>query len=158
MKRLGKAEILYASKTNQKRVRIYVYILGTSDEVPKGRSEVITMEMGYSVLGQEIRAPETVHLNLVSYSPEVPKYADHHDLTILADGKVLVRNTAVDLYADDSEPTSVSESYGFPKMSFSILEGMARAKGVSIQLGQTKIDLTDEALRAIQDLLKTTQN
>ena len=113
------------------------------------------MEMGYSIPGQEGVVLDSVLLRFRSYSPDVPKYRDNHNVTIIVDGKVLLEGEGFDWDADDR--STASEAYGIAKMSLSDFEMMAKAKSLSIQLGATKVDITGEPLDAIRDLLKTVE-
>lgn len=95
--------------------------------------------------------PTSVGFEITSYSKEPSKYKNNHRLTIYVYDKLLL-----------SENLEVRTSGGIVEkflleMKYTDFLKFTEAKKVTIQLGETKIELKPEQVEALNDLNKTTK-
>ena len=150
---VGNAKVFYFEKQNQTEANVYLYILGEVADIYQ-KKDVLTMIVGYKVAGNKATEPETVFLFLTSYSGEGLKYKENHKLTFYLDDKPLLSEDTVVRFSTYAPQKISSESFAL-EIKYKDFRRILKAKKVTLQFGQTKIDLKPETIAGLRDLNKT---
>jgi len=154
---VGNAKVFYFEKQNQTKASVYLYILGEVADIYQ-KKDVLTMEVGYQVAGNKATEPKSIYLFLTSYSGEGLKYKDNHKLTFYLDDKRLLSEDSVVRSSSYAPQKISSESFALPEIKYKDFRKILEAKKVTLQFGQTKIDLKPEVIQGLRDLNKTIEN
>jgi hypothetical protein len=155
---VGNAKVFYIEKLDQTRAEAFSYIQGNVMDIYEKKKEVVGMSLKYWVTGPKATAPDFLFFSLTSYSAHPDKYTKNHTITIFVDGQELLSELGLDQYVNLPFLRSSSESFAIPRISYSNFEKMVSAKSISIQIGETKIDLKKEDMQVVKDLKKTIED
>ncbi len=143
---VGKAEVYSFPKRNMSSASVYVYLLGTTEDIYK-KKDVLTLFARYEVAGPKTVQPEKVIFSLSWFSP-TPKPAAEHTLTLIADGKTLL---SIEVLPSHPFGRGSSEYYD-ARIDYGTFQKFTNAGKAVLKLGTTSIDLTAEMAQSLKDL------
>ncbi len=153
-KEVGKAKSFYRQKTDTTLVELSTYIEGSVMDIYEKKKEVVVLTLQSSIVGRKLSKPDFFSLALTSYSAKPGKYAANPAIKIIVDGDELIAEMGLDRYAATPFLRSSSESYGIQRIRYKDFTRMTKGSRVTIQIGDTKITLSDEDMQALKDLKK----
>lgn len=151
---VGEAKVYYFENKNLTVANVYLYIQGVVHDIYE-KKDVLVMQVGYKVAGRKATQPKTIEFSFNSYCPEMPKFKDNHKLTIYLNDKILFSGETTPRYLYYPPDRVSNESYNLLDFSYRDYQKMIKAQKITIQLGNTKIELKPETIQALRDLNQT---
>lgn len=153
----GKAKMYFSEKPALTNAGIRLYLLGKPDDIVPDKNatsriinDILIMQLGYSAPRHII--PQFIHLELKSFSNKPSKYAENNKLTIFLDDKPLLSEDM------ELQKAAVYVELFHIYLKYADFLEFTSGKKIKIQFGETKIELKDEEVEALNDLNKTTKH
>lgn len=131
----------------------------TTLEHPHSLGDGLYMRASFFYQDRRLRTPPTIDIFFVSASKK-PRYGDTHDLSILADGRVLPQVGAEQYFTEHGERKMTVEKMRLT-LTYASLAALIKARRVTVRLGSTEVELSNnhlESLREIASLMAPPNN
>lgn len=153
-RRVGKAHVIYYPMRNWTEALVYWFLPLQFYPGSSRLKESLNLTFGYEVAGEKPTEPESIYLKIDAYSATgEKKYRDNHRISIYIDDKLFLSNDpeVLPLYQFPEN----NDSYIIKHIPYKDFRRLLPARKLTIQLGQTRVELEPRASEALNDLDRT---
>ena len=149
VKQVGDAGAFYYRSKDLVKGGVFFYAQGTVDDVYQ-QKDVVTLTFSFQVSGTVLKRPDIISLSITTKSREA-KYSNNHRLRLLAENKAFLDKDTIVLRVRNGGTAYATETFSLDALTVEDLEKLAKKKNAVLEFGGTRLTLTPEAQKRIQD-------